>query len=300
MSLDAAADLLHEHDALARGRIPTHRCKVCKAFWILWPDTAEDEGSWSLFSRECGACCDNAPMGEQIEPLPNLQPDLRQQLADLTAERDRLREALDRWESPDNLDSWNRLLDIGEPEHGNKPLQVAAAIALMKTESERTRETLSQLEDEKSRKVWDTHNDGFDAGVEHATRQPDAADVKLAVIGVSFGILSLPLPDLFKRLGAFYLEAYSRGCAAAENPQTHDAPHCPTCCCGEFRSIEDVIAEHERDPAKKAALDRARSRQPSREPAVSPLCSDCPPVGYPTDSTRCEVCPRRGTSEPKP
>ena len=24
------------------------------------------------------------------------------------------------------------------------------------------------------------------------------------------------------------------------------------------------------------------------------LCSDCPPVGYPTDRTRCEECPRRG------
>lgn len=23
------------------------------------------------------------------------------------------------------------------------------------------------------------------------------------------------------------------------------------------------------------------------------LCSDCPPVGYPTDETRCEPCPRR-------
>lgn len=25
-----------------------------------------------------------------------------------------------------------------------------------------------------------------------------------------------------------------------------------------------------------------------------PLCSDCPPVGYPTDRTRCAPCPRRG------
>lgn len=23
------------------------------------------------------------------------------------------------------------------------------------------------------------------------------------------------------------------------------------------------------------------------------LCSDCPPVGYPTDRTRCDTCPRR-------
>lgn len=25
------------------------------------------------------------------------------------------------------------------------------------------------------------------------------------------------------------------------------------------------------------------------------LCSDCPPVGYPTDSTRCDKCPRKAT-----
>ena len=23
------------------------------------------------------------------------------------------------------------------------------------------------------------------------------------------------------------------------------------------------------------------------------LCSDCPPIGYPTDNTRCSECPRR-------
>ena len=27
--------------------------------------------------------------------------------------------------------------------------------------------------------------------------------------------------------------------------------------------------------------------------AVAMLCSDCPPVGYPTDKTRCSDCPRR-------
>lgn len=47
------------------GRTPTHRCKVCGALWILYPD------SWSLCSRECGQCCDNVAMGNQIEQLPN-------------------------------------------------------------------------------------------------------------------------------------------------------------------------------------------------------------------------------------
>jgi hypothetical protein len=29
------------------------------------------------------------------------------------------------------------------------------------------------------------------------------------------------------------------------------------------------------------------------------LCSDCPPIGYPTDETRCSACPRRSDSEGK-
>lgn len=33
---------------------------------------------------------------------------------------------------------------------------------------------------------------------------------------------------------------------------------------------------------------------PAREEA---LCSDCPPVGYPTDETRCTPCPRRTSDE---
>ncbi len=67
-----------EHAALLVGRIPTHRCKVCGALWILWPPDPEHvvpelrEGSWSVFSLHCEKCCDNAPMGEQIEPLPRI------------------------------------------------------------------------------------------------------------------------------------------------------------------------------------------------------------------------------------
>ena len=53
---------------------PTHRCKVCRALWVEWPaDPAKppplQNGSWSLCSAVCGKCCDNAPMGEQIEAL---------------------------------------------------------------------------------------------------------------------------------------------------------------------------------------------------------------------------------------
>lgn len=31
---------------------------------------------------------------------------------------------------------------------------------------------------------------------------------------------------------------------------------------------------------------------------MSDLCEDCPPIGYPTDKTRCEPCPRSAAPEP--
>jgi hypothetical protein len=42
---------------------PTHRCNICGSYWRLWAD------SWSLTSHECGECCDQAEMGEQIVKL---------------------------------------------------------------------------------------------------------------------------------------------------------------------------------------------------------------------------------------
>lgn len=44
-------------------RSPTHRCKECGALWIAYRQ------SWSLCSMECGKCCDNEPMLDQIEAL---------------------------------------------------------------------------------------------------------------------------------------------------------------------------------------------------------------------------------------
>lgn len=32
------------------------------------------------------------------------------------------------------------------------------------------------------------------------------------------------------------------------------------------------------------------------QPPAEALCSDCPPVGYPTDKTRCAECPRHTPS----
>lgn len=37
--------------------------------------------------------------------------------------------------------------------------------------------------------------------------------------------------------------------------------------------------------------------QPSDTPGAAGTCSDCPPVGYPTDATRCLPCPRRGAPQ---
>jgi hypothetical protein len=45
-------------------REATHYCTECGALW--W----DQQTAWSLVSRHCDKCCDNAPMGDQIKPLP--------------------------------------------------------------------------------------------------------------------------------------------------------------------------------------------------------------------------------------
>ena len=52
-------------NTFAGGASPTHFCKECGAMWRLWPN----EGGWNLRSKECGKCCDNVPMGDQIEAM---------------------------------------------------------------------------------------------------------------------------------------------------------------------------------------------------------------------------------------
>lgn len=46
---------------------PTHRCRVCGAFWVKWQG-----GGWSICSATCGHCCDNEVMGQQspVEEIP--------------------------------------------------------------------------------------------------------------------------------------------------------------------------------------------------------------------------------------
>ncbi len=43
--------------------LPTHRCKICGAYWRLWSN------SWSVLSMDFGKCCDNVAMGDQIVKL---------------------------------------------------------------------------------------------------------------------------------------------------------------------------------------------------------------------------------------
>lgn len=48
-------------------RKPTHRCKKCGALWMEFK--LEGKWWWTLISEECGQCCDNEEMADQIEIL---------------------------------------------------------------------------------------------------------------------------------------------------------------------------------------------------------------------------------------
>lgn len=63
--------------------------------------------------------------------------------------------------------------------------------------------------------------------------------------------------------------------------------------------------EGDRKGAANQALARrcraALAAQPSGEGAeTTALCENCPPVGYPTDKTRCTPCPRRAAQPQEP
>lgn len=55
----------------AKESLVLHRCKVCGARWLLW-----DQGLWNLLDQHQrpGPCCDNAPMGDQIEFVRDIIP----------------------------------------------------------------------------------------------------------------------------------------------------------------------------------------------------------------------------------
>lgn len=50
--------------------VPSHRCTICGAMWrVLTPKDFGGACQWTLVSPFCGACCDNAPMSDQIKML---------------------------------------------------------------------------------------------------------------------------------------------------------------------------------------------------------------------------------------
>lgn len=56
----------------------------------------------------------------------------------------------------------------------------------------------------------------------------------------------------------------------------------------------DVLLSHYLDIARDV---RDAALHPAEPLTAEALCEDCPPVGYPTDETRCSPCPRRPTAE---
>ncbi len=62
-------------------------------------------------------------------------------------------------------------------------------------------------------------------------------------------------------------------------------------------TLSDWLDQPARGEATDAILALLRTAAPSTGRDVQ--CSDCPPVGYPTDQTRCLLCPRRSTAAEK-
>lgn len=102
-------------------RSPLHICIVCGAWWMHWP-----EGTWTRLTSFSGTCCDNAPMGSQIQAMDadkvcESVAELARCLdggVDCAAERvalkSALREAIEYIEldseTPPMLDSWKKLV----------------------------------------------------------------------------------------------------------------------------------------------------------------------------------------------
>ncbi|MBX3490843.1 hypothetical protein [Parvibaculum sp.] len=60
----------------------------------------------------------------------------------------------------------------------------------------------------------------------------------------------------------------------------------------------DVLSGMNDDEINEELLPQLRAlvtKEAGSDSKDAPLCSDCPPVGYPTDETRCGECPRRST-----
>ena len=64
---------------------------------------------------------------------------------------------------------------------------------------------------------------------------------------------------------------------------------------------ENVMQKHHMSADELAAINAHwQKRALEAEAKLNVLCSDCPPLAYPTDKTRCDPCPRRSPAEIAP
>lgn len=124
-------------NTLLTGVVPSHRCKACGALWRFY--RAGEGGlpvdSWNLRSAEAGPCCDNVPMGDQIEPLTVELLAQVTNLADHTLDR--------------LIDAW--VASTGKPIPWNKAVELAA---IVKRLPDAERDRLLALNDSTPNPAW--------------------------------------------------------------------------------------------------------------------------------------------------
>lgn len=124
-------------NTLLTGVVPSHRCKTCGALWRFY--RAGEGGlpvdSWNLRSAEAGPCCDNVPMGDQIEPLTVELLAQVTNLADHTLDR--------------LIDAW--IASTGKPIPWNKAVEIAA---IVKRLPDAERDRLLALNDSTPSPAW--------------------------------------------------------------------------------------------------------------------------------------------------
>jgi hypothetical protein len=90
------------------------------------------------------------------------------------------------------------------------------------------------------------------------------------------------------------VRACQRGSEFLENPEPAQAGLTADSGNGSANVSEGVTGGGESAVGDAAGEIGGHLQLPSiDDPVAEPLCEDCPPVGYPTDATRCSPCPRK-------
>jgi len=92
------------------------------------------------------------------------------------------------------------------------------------------------------------------------------------------------------------VKRYSMWCAVSHGHQMTEVDMGPSAV-GGYVTWEDhcaAIREYQSIITDRVMHDREKIAQ-LWQVAESGLCEGCPPVGYPTDETRCTPCPRRSS-----